>query len=457
MKNKKIINAWEEVLPDSETKERMFSNIRQKYQKRGTRRIFKSSKIMATVAAILLLVGLINIQTVIGMINGLFFAPGAGVTRNPVIYEAIDGPIDIETEYGLMTLKFVNKITRDGETILSLYLYSTDIRASRVHRGEEYPLYISIRADGEYIVSDEEIQVGDWGYGSSGENHVSYSYMHENFPDINEFALIIDGVETHISLMHQPDNFALSKENNGITLALSKFNGVTDMLAMDVYDSSEYAADYHVFGWQWFGKYYDENGEEIRMSSGSGGFNPDSPLNYQMVRFHENEREIKSATASSIRVIYQRKTGDFLPVEIPVPKDGETIQVNIEIPIGSYTFRITELRREGGTIYYENNALAFVVERSRDPKNTGSISNRRIPDPWDEDKSAYEQAVANAEAFISHIALSPYDDWTTPSDGTEPKIAGGEIWNFDENAEILKFYFCYAEIYQFGDFNITFD
>jgi hypothetical protein len=149
-------------------------------------------------------------------------------------------------------------------------------------------------------------------------------------------------------------------------------------------------------------------------------------------------------------------------VEIPVPKDGETIQVNIEIPIGSHTFRITEVRREGDNIYYESNAHAVLTKKAKNSVDTGSYTTHGIPTAWD-DPDAYEKAVKNAESFIEFIDFCPVSDLYVPAEqlaemfgGAFPKMCGGYIWDFDENAESLTFYFVHASIIQFGDFDIEF-
>jgi len=53
MKNKNIIDAWDEILPDNEIKEKMFGNIQQKYRQKSKWQGFKPTKILATAAAIL--------------------------------------------------------------------------------------------------------------------------------------------------------------------------------------------------------------------------------------------------------------------------------------------------------------------------------------------------------------------------------------------------------------------
>ena len=414
-------------LSEEEIKHRANSIISKNYK--VERKVFKPGKTMAAAAAVVLIFALINIQTVIAFIGGLFFVPGAGVTRGTDIsYYGIDGPVDIMTDYGVITLKFANKITRNGETMLSLYFHSYDITALKWQEGD-YPLIISISADGKNIVSDEVLlDGGNWGIDEV--NPASYVYTLEEFPDVNEFYLTLQGVDTRISLMHQPGNFALSRENNGITLAAYKFNGVNDMLAFDVFDGSESADDFHVFCMSPKGKYYDKNGEEIRISGGRGGFQPNDLLHYQIVEFYKNEKEIKSLKADYLHIVYRRN--EWLPVEIPVPENGETMRVNIEIPVGSHTYRLTKLYRENNKIYYEGSEQPITV--------------------WDEGGPEYRQKITDRETHIIDM-LFAREDWET----NPMRMRDGEIWGFDDNADTLTFYFYWAEVIQFGEFDIEFD
>lgn len=449
MKNEKIIQAWDKMKPSEETKQQILNETIKKHEKGKRISLIRPRRILALAVSIAIIVGLFSMQAIVAFIGGLFFTPGVGITRNPPVYEGLEAPVDIETEYGLMTLRFVTKITSNGTSSLGLQLCSVDIPAQKVVDGD-YPIYLTISANDEPIVSDAETNWyaigGD--RGSQTKNFVSYMYICGDFPDVSEFDLTILGVTTHISLTEQPDNYALSKENNNITLVAYRFSGVTNMIAIDVFDSSEGADDYNVFGYtNLWEKYYGENGEEIRGGSGFGTHNPESPLNYQINDLYENEIPVKSIASDSVRIYYNRK--EPLSVEIPVPKDGETIQTNIEIPIGTHTYRITEVRREGDIIYYENNSCEVLLEKSHNDMDIG-YTVKGIPE---KNSAEWEQAIANGEAFIQYISIGHDGDW----DVNKSKMGGGEIWDFDENAETLTFYFSGATVIQFGDFDIEFN
>ena len=413
-----------EKLTEEEVKRRVKS-IRAKHYASKKRLL----RFTYSAAALLLIFVLFNIQTVMAFISGLFFVPGTSVKNEPIIYYGIEGPIDIETEYGLLTLKFANKITINGKIDLSLYLQSYDICSWG--ENEDDSLIISITANGEKIVSDKVLASGKNWSDTGEKSSASYIYSHANFPDVDEFYLTVLGAKTQISLKSQPGNFALSQENNGITFAGYKFSGVTDMLAFDVFDNSESAEDYHLWGRAASREFkcYGENGEEINISGGRGGFSPDNLFNYQTVEFYRNESAIKSLKASELNITYRRN--EWLPVEIPVPEDGETIKTDITIQVGSHMYTITEIRRENGRIYYKDSAHPIIA--------------------WDEDKSEYRRKVANKEAYIVEM-LFAREDWAT----NKMRMGDGEIWDFDENEKTLTFYFYWAEVIQFGDFSIEF-
>jgi len=327
---------------------------------------------------------------------------------------------------------------------LGLHLYSLDIPAQKARSGE-YPLNISISANGENIISGEEL-IGGGGWSSDGRNYVTYGYVCNDFPDVNEFDLILDnlGVQKHIVLTQQSDNFALSNEINGITLAVGKFGGVTDMIATDVFDSAESANDYYIFGNIFFeSKYYGKYGGQIQATGGWGGYDSESPLNYQIIEFYKNEKEIKKVKATMIFINYQRK--EPLAFEIPVPKDGETIKTNIEIPVGSHIFRITEVRREGDKIYYEKNSHDVFNE-------DGSTTIKGVPYPWNDgykDGESYIESPYIGDIFDKDRDIEKYN--------ASPKMSCGEIWDFDENAETITFRFSGARVVQFGNFDVEFD
>lgn len=453
MKNKNIINAWDKCLPDSETKERMLGSIEQKYKQHKKIFVFKPAKVIATAAAFVLIIGLFNIQTVIAFFSGLFFVPGVGLTDDSsIIYYGLENPIPLTMDSGgTATIQFITKVTRNGRTELNIYIdsdYNFISSADLSHA-------VSISANGEVIVSNGRLFENSDSYNGKKVSYYYSNFAYEfpeidDFPDINEFDLTVCGVETHVSLVEQPGNTAISKTNNGITLSAYKFNGIKDFLAISVHD--EKADDnYKVIipsyrYWDWI--IYDERGETIQPS----GFDGAGGLRYWLLKIDEKDcdRKIKGIKTQRVQTLYYPK--DEIVIEIPVPKNGETIKTNIEMPIANHVFKVTEVRREGDTIYYENNAGQVIWDESKHENGRRGYIN--IKD-FQHGSPEFEQAVANRESFIYSIWFTP-TKWDMNID-TKTEMAGGEIWNFDPDAEILTFYVTNADIIQYGDFDITFD
>ena len=438
LNNKNII--YESLAMRDETKEKIRLNAVSLSERKKHR--FKFPKLAVALCMLLVL----TLGAGAYYVANLFFIPGIGITEDSnIIYYGLEEPVNIETEYGLLTVKFVNKITKDGKINLSLFINSKDIPAKNE---ADYPVFMDISKDGNIIVSQKRLTGGGMWDNNDTMNSSDYIYLHEDFPDINEFDLTLCGVETHIVLTEQKNNFALSEENNGITLAVGKFEKTPDLLTYDVFDKNLNTDEYDIFSDIYFNaKYICYDGEEISWNYGFGGFDPSAPFNYQMISFYKNEKEIKSVNAKMLNMQYIRKIP--LAVEIPVPKYGESIKTNIEIPIGSHTYRITEIKRVGDIIYYKNNACEIIDEKAGyDTQGTGSLSSVGIP--YGE---GYEQAAANNEAYIEFVSFSHEGDWDT----NKSKMAGGEIWDFDPDAESLTFYFNSARIIQFGDFDVEFE
>ena len=175
-------------------------------------------------------------------------------------------------------------------------------------------------------------------------------------------------------------------------------------------------------------------------------------------------------------MLHYRSKG-AIPIEIPVPRDGESIETDIKIPIGSYTFEITNVRREGNTIYYEQNSHEILSKR---------LPYAIIPGfNWDDSlyhiyydeyeqlleyfggdyeavektlarNTAYANAVANRVAvveMVTFISCYPFGNLQL----TSAKMGCGEIYDFDPNAKTLTFYLDNAYITQYGDFSIEFE
>jgi hypothetical protein len=187
---------------------------------------------------------------------------------------------------------------------------------------------------------------------------------------------------------------------------------------------------------------YDNNSDEILLSGGGN-----EGHEYKMLlKTHkrDREREVKSIKMQRIELQYTSINLDNNRFEIPVPKNGETIKTDIEIQIGSHIFKITEVRREGDIIYYENNAYMI-----KHPEG-GFTCMREVLLEYDSPE--FKRAVENGESFITAT-------WTWPdqNENKTAQMAGGEIWDFDPEADTLIFNLTSADILQYGNFDVEFD
>jgi hypothetical protein len=544
MKNKKITEAWDKIIPNienletEETKIRVLNKTRQKLHSKKEsffKVIFKPARIIAAAAAVLLTVGLINIQTVIGAINDaaetvvgaitvsdaaevmsgtvtntlsrIFFVPGFGLVETDDFIVNDDGTVSVSARniiidnYGIeapitivesgsltMSLIFVNRITRNSESELHLHFLAfdagkgmppfdpqdmteeeliADFQSRELYMAGIFPQgsssYISAEINGETVVFDLQFN------GSSSSGGGDYSiiraealYVSNIPPGINEFYLHMHGIKTPVVLTEQHRNFALSQENNGITLAAFKPVGVPDMIFTGVSDSAENAADYIIMSFGRNEKYgVAEDGERIELTGGSGTANPS--YIYSTIRFRGNERDIKQIKSDNGWIGLRYGKNPELPpltVTIPVPKDGETIETNIEAAFGSHIYRITQVRREGDVIYYESNSRSDRLWGSRteddDAVSLFLFFARGLG--FGRNSSRYISALENRESHFQIVYFNQSAaDFSRNIDDSAPQIGGGRIWNFGEASESVTFYIHSAHIIQFGNFDIEFD
>ncbi|MCL2774973.1 MAG: hypothetical protein FWD71_16735 [Oscillospiraceae bacterium] len=452
MKSEKIINAWDKIEPDDETKQQIFSKIMSKQTERRT--VFKPTKIIATAAAVVLIIGLINVQTVIAFIGGLFFAPGVGLTTDiNISYAGLDKLVDIKTPYGTFLLEFATKITQNGKTNLSLFLDSQDLpyygwEKLNITFGMSVKNRILIPEDKPF--TDEHWRSGGWA--TAGEHHISFGYTYENFPNVKEFDLTVCGIKTHILLKNQKiADYVLSEENNGVTMVLCKL-GADNLVYQGFFDkdfdNEKYSIniDNYFTGDHYF---YDINGNKLDFSDiqsiGGTGFDD----GYYIYKIKNNSNgvlpEIKGFKSDSAVLSYGIKSST--DIEIPVPKDGEIIKTDIEIPFGQYIYKITEVWRRGDSIYFEDNGIKKIETI---PKNETtpywSDSVQIIPGTPE-----YEKAVSSREAIIRYVSFDSQDAAISDSRGRTT------IKNFDENAETIKIRPLRATIIQYGNFDAEFN
>jgi hypothetical protein len=272
-----------------------------------------------------------------------------------------------------------------------------------------------------------------------------FIYTFSGFPDVTEFDFTIRNVTKHISLTEQGGNYAsLSKENNGVTLSLHKFPKITSMLGLDIIDRNIQSGEYETYSSVStdFSEFYDENGEKI-VITGSSSF-PSYGGNMSFVEMQGNTSEIEGAKISAVEITYFKNPSDenvYSMIEIPIPKDGETIVADCRSAIDGYVYKITEIRRDGDTIYYKDNAN-YEVWKIKD------------------DSQKYQEAVENSESYIRAANLGMEDFAVNPMN-SKNKFEHGSDYNsitgFDTSADTLKLALWKIDVIQFGDFNITFD
>lgn len=468
MKNEKIIEAWDKMKPGGEIKQEILNDITQKHNQRSklsAARLFRPAKIIAAAAAILLVVGLINIQTVIAFISGLIYVPGVGLTDNEnVKYYGLEEPVSIATEYGVIKIEYISKITQGDTTELNILMTTKDCFYAA--QNEVLSSIIPISVYSGELIFDESYFSGlstESFYrtiplnpqGPMGEipgDYTAFFINYKNFPDINEFDIKLGEASVeHISLTKNPGEFALSKENNGVTYGLYKIKGSESLSFNGIYgidfnesysvvaNAGKKYTDNYIY-------YYDGDGNTI----GGGAYGISFGKGYSILNIDGNTSEIKGLKADHVLIDYHltrniingepvNRGGEML-IEIPVLKDGETMETDIQINIGKYVYKITELRREENIIYYKDNAVNFE----------------------EIDGAKYDEAVKNQEYIIhgayfidantSEIYSLEFED-----SGVYAAATGGEIRGFDENAETISLVLRNILIYQFGDFSVEFD
>ncbi|MCL1794030.1 MAG: hypothetical protein FWG34_09180 [Oscillospiraceae bacterium] len=397
-----------------------------------------------------MIIGLINIQTVIAFIAGLFFVPGIGLTDDiNIAYAGLEKPVAIETEYGIFSLEFAIKITQNGKTDLSLLLDSQDLP---YYGWEKYDISFGLSVKNKMLELEDDKWYGA-GWATAGEHHINFKYTYENFPNVNGFDLIVCGVKTRITLTNKKiTDYALSEENNGITMALCKL-GEDDLIYQGFFhknfDNENYSItminnfmdDYY---------FYDINGDKIQNSvenfySFGTGFDDGYCIYKAKNDINGIVPKIKGFKSNSVYIDCSIKNP--ADIEIPVPKDGETIETDIEITFGQYIYKITEVWRKGDSIYFEDNGIK---KRETIPKNETTprwFDELQIYPGFPE----YENAVANRESFIRNVYFVT-DEATISTNRGRPILKF-----FSPTAETIKLTPTWAGIAQYGNFDAEFN
>jgi len=388
------------------------------------RQLFKpvKIKILATALALILVVGLFNVQAIINFMD-LFFIPGIGLTVNPNLVSAVlDEPILIEANGIEYRLEFATKVKRENGRCEIMFFFSAN------HQGQVYdfPPAVAIVNGREYNLRHDRttalsVGVGDETY----ETFVNFTVSKYRFPDVNEFELRLENTTVNITLSELTEEEKrpnLSAEINGVTLAAYRYKNNNSIIGFDVLNKNMADTKFEVAHAVNFPVLYDIDGNILNNGSNYGLANTAKTkdgFGLHIVGFNNKaNKDIHKIDVTSIDIRYSLSEKSW--INIPVPKDGETIHTDIKIPIvDGIVYELTSIRRDGDKLYIEDNTrLGF-------------------PPRGDE----LQEAVNNNEIGIRASFNAGFD------------VDNGIITDFDPtNLQIHTFYLIY-----YGDFTFTFD
>ena len=194
MKNEKIISALNKLEPSKEIEDEILTNIIQKQSRK--RRIFKPTKILATAAALVLIIGLFNITAVMALFKNLFVPEFINVPEDEGLVSAVlNESILITTDAGDFRLEFVNKVRREDGRCEILLFFTAD----RILTPSEIVPFSAIA-----IINNEKYELSSVGISGYG-NDSAFTIANYDFPDVNEFDLQFKNTTTHIIISELGD------------------------------------------------------------------------------------------------------------------------------------------------------------------------------------------------------------------------------------------------------------
>jgi hypothetical protein len=164
-------------------------------------------------------------------------------------------------------------------------------------------------------------------------------------------------------------------------------------------------------------------------------------------QWHDNA-EIKNFNVPAVRLQYDND--EDTAIRMPIPKDGETIQTDIKVSAGGFAYKISEVRRNGNIIYYDDNCTLKTTKvycRDVPESNRGREMMNKMGD------SDYEKAIANQEALLESVVLVPAEN----HENEIYSFGHGAFWIYDGNAQKVDLLLKSLVIVQYGNFNISFD
>ena len=301
----------------------------------------------------LMVVMLFNFTAVVAFVKNLFYIPGIGITDNENLISAVlDEPTLIKVNGREYMLEFATKVKReDGRCEILLY-FSADYFIR-----ESYITPMSAIINGK----EYEFTLGNVSYGSEAV----FIMSNYDFPDVNEFELKLHNTTTQIVMSELSDEEKkpnLSNEINGIKLVAYKYRNNNALFGIDVINNNKKDDRFNAMTVYHNLNVYDYDGNILNPKGYSGGaYHPESKdygLGYSVVTFKNNEnKNIAKVSADGINIAYHydRNRVEPLKIIVPIPEDGETIHTDIKIPVGGLLYEMTEVRRDGDTIYFEDN------------------------------------------------------------------------------------------------------
>ena len=391
-----------------------------KIQRRGI------SILASAILLSLMFILLFNITIVLAFIKNLFYVPGIGITDNENLISAVlNEPTLIITNGGEYMLEFATKVKReDGRCEILLYFSSDSfIRETNI------PL-ISTNINGnEYVFTFDD-------YGYSNNYYSYFTVTNNDFPDVNSFNLKIHNTTTNIIMSELSDEEKkpnLSNEINGIRLVAYKYRKNNSLFGLDVISDNE--KDNGFLKTISFNNLtiYDDDGNIINTTGYYGKVNPprndDYGLGYNFISFKNNEnKKISKISVSTIGVIYQYDTVNFAPIKItiPIPEDGKTVYTDIRVSVGGLVYELTEVRREGNILYFEDNCRRYDVPET-------------------------SEAVENQETYIEFVFMTTFNQTLKINENEKT------ITNFNPDDTHIEMEISSFIVKYYGDFIINFD
>ena len=179
------------VIKTDDIKDRVNKALGITQKNKFKRPVFKPAKILATAAALVLIVGLFNITAVIALFKNLFVPEFIVSTGDESLVSAVfNEPVLVATDdAGEFWLQFANKVRReDGRCEILLFF-----TANRTLEPSEIVPFTATA-----IINTEKYELESIALGGHNNIDSSFTMANYDFPDVNEFDLQFKNTTTHI-------------------------------------------------------------------------------------------------------------------------------------------------------------------------------------------------------------------------------------------------------------------